>query len=164
MRARYPGRDSLAAVTPDERFAELAIELPTSPPQSFTPRLKRVVVHDGLAYLSGDGDLGCIGRVGDDIDVERAALAARTTAHLMCRSLRKELGSLDRVDRWLKVLCLVRSAPGFTETPVVANGFTNAIVELWGEERGLCARSAIGVAELPAGMAVEVEALVALAD
>jgi enamine deaminase RidA (YjgF/YER057c/UK114 family) len=151
-------------MSPEERFAELGIELPAPPTLSFTPRLKRVVVHDGLAYLSGDGDLNCLGRVGDDVDVERAAQAARTTAHLMCRSLRKELGSLDRVDRWLKVLCLVRSAPGFSEQPVVANGFSNAIVELWGEERGLCARSAIGVAELPAGMAVEIEAIVSLAD
>jgi enamine deaminase RidA (YjgF/YER057c/UK114 family) len=80
----------------------------------------------------------------------------------MCRALREELGSLDRVERWLKVLVLVRSAPGFVEQPAVANGFTNAIAQLWGEERGVCARSAIGVAELPSGLAVEVEALVAL--
>jgi enamine deaminase RidA (YjgF/YER057c/UK114 family) len=128
----------------------------------FRPRLKPVAVHVGLAYLSGNGDFCCLGRVGDDVDLERAALAARTTAHLMCRSLREELGSLDRVDRWLKVLVLVRSAPGFGDQPAVANGFTNAIAELWGEDRGLCARSAIGVAELPSGLAVEVEALVAL--
>jgi enamine deaminase RidA (YjgF/YER057c/UK114 family) len=89
--------------------------------------------------------------------------AARTTAHILCRSLREELGSPDRAGRWLKVLVFVRSAPGFGEQPVVANGFTNAIVEPWGEDRGLCARSAIGVAELPRGLAVEVEALVALA-
>jgi enamine deaminase RidA (YjgF/YER057c/UK114 family) len=80
----------------------------------------------------------------------------------MCRALREELGSLDAVERWVKVLVLVRSAPGFAEQPQVANGFSNAIVELWGEERGLCARSAIGVAELPGGLAVEVEATVAL--
>jgi enamine deaminase RidA (YjgF/YER057c/UK114 family) len=152
------------ATSPEARLAELGLELPARPVLPFTPRLKRVVVHGGLAYLSGDGDLGCLGRVGDDVDVERAALAARTTAHLMCLSLREELGSLDRVERWLKVLVLVRSAPGFSEQPAVANGFTNAIAELWGEDRGVCARSAIGVAELPSGLAVEVEALVALAD
>jgi enamine deaminase RidA (YjgF/YER057c/UK114 family) len=147
---------------PEARLAELGIELPAPPALPFTPRLKPVVVHDGLAYLSGNGDLGTIGRVGDDVDVERAAAAARTTAHLMCRALREELGSLDRVERWLKVLVLVRSAPGFVEQPAVGNGFTNAIAELWGEERGVCARSAIGVAELPSGLAVEVDALVAL--
>jgi enamine deaminase RidA (YjgF/YER057c/UK114 family) len=150
-------------MSPEARLVELRIELPTPPALPFTPRLRPVVVHGGLAYLSGNGDLGCLGRVGDDVDVERAAQAARTTAHLMCRSLREELGSLDRVERWLKVLVLVRSAPGFGEQPVVANGFTKAITELWGDDAGLCARSAIGVAELPSGLAVEVEALVALA-
>ena len=150
-------------MSPEARLAELGIELPAPPELPFTPRLRPVVVHAGLAYLSGNGDLGCLGRVGDDVDVERAALAARTTAHLMCRSLRDALGSLDRVERWLKVLVLVRSAPGFGEQPAVANGFTNAIAELWGDERGVCARSAIGVAELPSGLAVEVEAVVALA-
>jgi enamine deaminase RidA (YjgF/YER057c/UK114 family) len=151
-------------MSPEARLAELGIELPAPPALPFTPRLRPVVVHDGLAYLSGNGDLSRCGRVGADLDVDQAALAARTTAHLMCRSLRDELGSLDRVERWLKVLVLVSSAPGFGDQPAVANGFTNAIVELWGEDRGVCARSAIGVAELPSGLAVEVEALVALAD
>jgi len=150
-------------VSPDERLAELGIELRPMPALPFAPRLRPLVIHGGLAYLSGNGDLGTIGRVGDDVDLEQAVLAARTTAHLMCRTLRDELGSLDRVERWVKALVLVRAAPGFAEEPAVANGFTNAIVELWGEERGLCARSAVGVAELPAGIAVEVEAIVALA-
>jgi enamine deaminase RidA (YjgF/YER057c/UK114 family) len=149
-------------MSPEARLVELGIELPAPPTLPFTPRLKPVVVHGGLAFLSGNGDLSCLGRVGDDVDLERAALAARTTAHLMCRSLRDELGSLDRVERWLKVLVFVRSASGFGDQPAVANGFTNAIAELWGEDRGLCARSAVGVAELPSGLAVEVEALVAL--
>ena len=149
-------------MSPEARLAELGIELPVPPELPFTPRLREVLVHGGLAFLSGNGDLGCLGRVGDDVDVDRAAAAARTTAHLMCRSLREELGSLDRVERWLKVLVLVRSAPGFGDQPLVANGFTNAIAELWGDERGVCARSAIGVAELPSGLAVEIEAIVAL--
>jgi enamine deaminase RidA (YjgF/YER057c/UK114 family) len=149
-------------MSPEARLAELGIELPAPPELPFTPRLKPVVVHEGLAFLSGNGDLGCLGRVGADVGVERAALAARATAHLMCRSLRDELGSLDRVDRWLKVLVFVRSAPGFGDQPLVANGFTNAIAELWGDDRAVCARSAVGVAELPSGLAVEVEALVAL--
>jgi enamine deaminase RidA (YjgF/YER057c/UK114 family) len=151
-------------VSPEERLFELGIDLPAPPTLPFTPRLRPVLVRDGLGYLSGNGDFGCLGRVGEDIDVERATLAARTTAHLMCRSLRDELGSLDHVDRWLKVLVLVRSAPGFGEQPAVANGFTNAVTELWGEDRGICARSAIGVAELPGGLAVEVEAMVAVID
>ena len=63
----------------------------------------------------------------------------------------------------MKVLGLVRSAPGFGEQPAVVNGFTDLVVEVYGEERGLCARSAIGVSELPTGIPVEVEATVALA-
>lgn len=147
----------------EARLSELGIELPGPPQLPFTPRLKPVVVHGGLAYLSGNGDLGAVGRVGAEVSVEEARSAARVTAHQMCWSLRDELGSLDRVERWVKVLVLVRSAPGFGEQPQVANGFTEAIVELWGEDAGLCARSAIGVAELPGGMCVEVEAAVALA-
>ncbi|MBV8079114.1 MAG: RidA family protein [Actinobacteria bacterium] len=149
-------------MSPEARLAELGIELPAPPLLPFTPRLRRLLVHDGIGYLSGNGDITRCGRVGDDVDLERAREAARATAHLMCRTLREELGSLDRVERWLKVLVLVRSAPGFGEQPAVANGFSEAIVELWGEDAGLCARSAIGVAELPGGLAVEVEAAVAI--
>jgi enamine deaminase RidA (YjgF/YER057c/UK114 family) len=146
----------------EARLRELGLELPQPPQLAFTPRLRPLRVHGGVGYRSGNGDFGVLGRVGDDVSVEQARGAARTTAHLMCRTLRDELGSLDAVERWLKVLVLVRSAPGFGEQPQVANGFSEAIVELWGEERGLCARSAIGVAELPDGLAVEVEATVAL--
>jgi enamine deaminase RidA (YjgF/YER057c/UK114 family) len=146
----------------EARLAELGLELP-EPALPPTARLRPVVVHGGLAYLSGNGDMGTLGRVGDDVSLEHAQAAAWKTAYLMCRALRDELGSLDRVERWLKVLVLVRSAPGFSQQPAVANGFTEAIVELWGEERGLCARTAIGVAELPGGLAVEVEAVVAVA-
>lgn len=147
----------------DARLRELVLEVPEQPPSSFTPRLRRAVTHGGLVYLSGNGDLTTLGRVGDDVTVEQAVEAARRTALLMCRTLIDELGSLDLVERWVKVLGLVRSAPGFTDQPTVINGFTDQVVALWGEERGLCARSAIGVAELPAGLAVEVEATVALA-
>jgi enamine deaminase RidA (YjgF/YER057c/UK114 family) len=146
----------------DERLAALGFELPVPPQLAFTPRLRAVQVHGDIAYLSGNGDFSVTGRVGDDVSVEQAVAAARTTAHLHCRALLTELGSLDRVERWLRVLVLVRAAPGFGEQPAVANGYTEAIVELWGEDRGLCARSAIGVPELPIGLAVEVEAVVAL--
>jgi enamine deaminase RidA (YjgF/YER057c/UK114 family) len=147
----------------DARLRELGLELPEPAVPPFAPRLRPVLVHDGLAYLSGNGPIGVEGRVGDDMTVELAAAAARQTALLMCAALVAELGALDAVERWVKVLVFVRSAPGFSEQPAVANGFTNLIVDLWGEERGLCARSAIGVAELPSAIPVEVEATVALA-
>ncbi|HET8607403.1 MAG TPA: RidA family protein [Gaiellaceae bacterium] len=146
----------------DARLAELGLELPEPPALPFAPRLRPVLVHDGLAYLSGGGVFDCVGRVGDDVSVEQACDAARRTALYQLGALREELGSLDAVARWLKVLGFVRSAPGFADQPAVVNGFSELVVEVYGEERGLCARSAIGVAELPAGIAVEVEAVVAL--
>jgi enamine deaminase RidA (YjgF/YER057c/UK114 family) len=150
-------------VSPDERFAELNLVLPSPRPGAAVPRLRPVVLHGDLAFCSGNGDASVRGYVGSDVSVDEARAAARTAAHLLCRALRDELGTLDRVERWIKVLALVRSAAGFSDQPQVVNGFTEAIAELWGEERGVGARSAIGVAELPGGMAVEVEAIVALA-
>jgi enamine deaminase RidA (YjgF/YER057c/UK114 family) len=149
-------------VSPEQRLSELGIDLPVVPPLA-GPRLKRVVLHGNLAFVSGDGDDTVLGYVGSDVSVEEAVRAARATAHRHCVALKEVLGSLDRVERWLKTLVLVRSAPGFDDQPAVANGYSEAIAELWGEEQGLGARSAIGVAELPGGLAVEVEAIVALA-
>src|SRR5204862_2651478 len=100
--------------------------------------------------------------VGADLSVEEGQAAARETALLALRRILDELGSLDAVERWVKVLGLVRSAPGFGDQPAVVNGFTELVVAVYGEERGLCARSAIGVSELPAGIPVEVAAPVAL--
>ncbi len=148
--------------TADERLAELGLELPELPVLPFAPRLRPVLVHDGLAYLSGGGVFDVTGRVGDDVSLEQAREAARRTALYLLRCLYDELGSLEAVARWVKVLGFVRSAPGFSEQPAVVNGFTELVVDVYGEERGLCARSAIGVPELPAGIAVEVEAIVAV--
>lgn len=147
---------------PDERLRELGLELPEIPVLPFRPRLAPVLVHGGLAYLSGIGPVGVEGRVGESLTVEDGYAAARETALLALRRLVDELGSLDRVERWVKVLVFVRSAHGFADQPSVANGFTDLVAELWGDERGLAARSAVGVSELPAGIPVEVEALVAL--
>ena len=150
-------------MTPDERLVELGIELPPIPTLPFTPRLRPVLVHDGLAYLSGIGPVGIEGRVGDGMSVADGYEAARLTGLLALRRLVDELGALDRVARWVQVLGFVRSAPGFGDQPGVLNGFTDLVVDVFGEERGLCARSAIGVGDLPAGIPVEVEAVVAVA-
>lgn len=148
--------------TPDERLARLGLELPELPALPFTPRLRPVLVHGGLAYLSGIGPVGVEGRLGETMTVEEGYAAARATALLALRRIVDELGALDRVQRWVKVLGFVRSADGFGEQPSVVNGFTDLVVEVYGEERGLAARSAIGVGELPAGIPVEVEAIVAV--
>ena len=149
-------------MNPDRRLAELGIELPEIPALPFVPRLRPVLVHGGLAYLSGIGPVGVAGRVGDSMTVAEGQEAARMTALLALRRLVDELGALDRVSRWVRVLGFVRSAPDFGDQPAVLNGFTELVVDVFGEERGLCARSALGVSELPAGMPVEVEAIVAV--
>ena len=146
----------------DARVAELGLELPEFPALPFRPKLAPVHVHGGLAYLSGVGPIGTAGVVGAELSVEAGYEAARTTGLLALRRLVDEFGTLDVVERWVKVLGFVRSAPGFGDQPSVLNGFTDLIVSVFGEERGLCARSAIGVNELPAGIPVEVEATVAV--
>jgi enamine deaminase RidA (YjgF/YER057c/UK114 family) len=146
----------------DERVRELGIEIPELPALPFKPALVGVHVHGGLAYLSGMGPTGVVGVLGLDMTVDQGYLAARQTGLLLLRRILDAFGTLDAVESWVKTLCFVRSAPGFGDQPSVANGFSELIVQLWGEERGLCARSAIGVSELPAGIPVEVEATVAL--
>jgi YjgF/chorismate_mutase-like, putative endoribonuclease len=149
-------------VSADARLAELGLELPPIPPLPFTPKLVPVLEHGGLAYLSGIGPVGQAGAVGDDLSVDQGYEAARLTALLALRRLVDAFGRLDRVERWVRVLGFVRSAPGFADQPSVLNGFTDLVVDVFGAERGLCARSAIGVSALPAGIPVEVEAVVAL--
>lgn len=146
----------------DARVEELALEVPTIPSLPFAPRLVPVRVHAGLAYVSGIGAVGTSGAVGRELTVEEGYAAARETALLVLRRLLDAFDRLERVERWVRVLGFVRSAPGFADQPSVLNGFTDLIVDVYGEERGLCARTAIGVSELPAGIPVEVEALVAL--
>jgi enamine deaminase RidA (YjgF/YER057c/UK114 family) len=98
------------------------------------------------------------GKVGDAVTLEQAYEAARLTGLSILASLKAELGDLDRVTAWGKVLGLVNCAPGFNSTPAVINGFSDLILQLWGDA-GQHARSAIGVAELPFDIPVEIEAV-----
>jgi enamine deaminase RidA (YjgF/YER057c/UK114 family) len=93
---------------------------------------------------------------------EQAYEAARLTALAVLGGLKRELGDLDRVTAWLRVFGMVNTAPGFTATPAVINGFSDLILELWGPEAGSHARSAVGMAELPYSIPVEIEAEVAI--
>ena len=109
-----------------------------------------------------DGDrLLIAGSVGAEVSVAQAYEAARSTALSMLASLEQELGDLDRVTSWIKLLGFVKCAEGFNVTPAAINGFSDLILKLWGDA-GRHARSAIGAGELPFGMPVEVEAVVAL--
>jgi enamine deaminase RidA (YjgF/YER057c/UK114 family) len=110
-----------------------------------------------------DGSLaGPFGKVGADVTVEQGYQAARLTALSMLGSLARELGDLDRVTAWVRVFGMVNSAPGFEGQPAVVNGFSDLILELFGEA-GAHARSAVGMAELPFNLPVELEAEVRIA-
>jgi enamine deaminase RidA (YjgF/YER057c/UK114 family) len=145
----------------EQKLLELGIELPDVPPLPMAPNRAIVAVHDQLAFVSGVGPIGVTGIVGADLDVAAGYDAARTAALYCLSRLRQELGSLEVVARWVKVLGFVRSAPGFGRQPEVLNGFSDLVGELWGDA-GRAARSAIGVSELPLNMPVEVEAVVLL--
>jgi len=123
----------------------------------------------GRAFVSGHGPLqpdgsltSTLGKVGSDVTEEQAYDAARLTALAILASLQRAVGDLDRVTGWLRVFGMVNTAPGFTRTPAVINGFSDLILDLWGPDAGQHARSAIGVAELPFSLPVEIEAEVAV--
>jgi enamine deaminase RidA (YjgF/YER057c/UK114 family) len=124
-----------------------------------------VRVRGDRAYVSGHGPQnsdGSIaqprGKVGAGVSSEEGYQAARLTGLSILGSLKRELGDLDRVTAWLRVFGMVNSAPGFDRQPQVINGFSDLILELYGPERGAHARSAVGMAELPFGIPVEIEA------
>ena len=144
----------------------LVLPAPLAAPPGVRLPFELVRVHGDVAYVSGhgpfDGDrLLYKGFVGGDVTVEDGYAAARATALSILASLKQELGELDRVTGWIKALGFVKCAEGFDVTPAAINGFSDLILELWGDA-GRHARSAIGAGELPFGMPVEVEAVVAL--
>jgi enamine deaminase RidA (YjgF/YER057c/UK114 family) len=152
--------------TIDQRLAELGLELP-GPYPPHDP-LDAVVVHDGVARTSGqlprdhDGQLVNPGTLGLDLSVEQGAEAARWCALNALSVLRAELGSLDRIERALTLIGFVACTPGFAQQPAVVDGASRLLADVFGSA-GRHTRSAIGVAALPRGGAVEVELAVALA-
>lgn len=151
----------------DARLEQLGIVLP-GPYPPHDP-LDAIVVHGGRARTSGqlprdhDGQLVHPGVLGDAVTVEQGAEAARWCALNALSVLRAELGSLDRVERVLTVLGFVASAPGFVQQPAVVDGASKLLADVFGPA-GRHSRSAIGVAALPRGGAVEIEVEVSLRD
>ena len=148
----------------EERLDALGVSLPAPlvPPGTF----ELVTVHDGLAYVAGhgpfDGSTVLVeGLVGADVTLERGYEAARLTALSILASLKRELGDLDRVTRWLRAVGYVHCAPGFGQNAKVVNGFSDLIVELWGDA-GRHARSAPGQGPSPLNVPIIVDAIVAV--
>jgi enamine deaminase RidA (YjgF/YER057c/UK114 family) len=155
----------------ENRLSELGLTLPDPMrlPAGATLPFPWVRVRAGRAFVSGHGPLladgslaGPLGKVSDQVTQEQAYEAARLTALAMLASLPRELGDLDRVTAWLRVSGMVNAVPGFTTAPAVINGFSDLILELWGPDAGSHARSAVGMAELPFSIPVEIEAEVAI--
>ena len=156
--------------TVEERLRDLGLALPdvAGPPPGTRITLRMARRSGNLLYLSGNGPLregqpAYRGKVGAEVSLEEAYEAAKLTGLNLLAVIKSELGDLERVGAFVKTLGFVNSAPGFTQQPAVLNGFADLVVDLYGEERGLHARSAVGVAELPWDIPVEIETIVELA-
>ena len=150
----------------DARLEELGIVLPApmTPPGNF----KLVNVHAGIAYIAGhaaiDGSTILVeGVVGRDLTVEEGYRAARLTGLSIIASLKHEFGDLDRVTKWLRAVGYVQTAPDFHDNAKVVNGFSDLIVDIWGE-LGRHARSAPGQGPSPLNVPVIVDAIVAVSE
>jgi enamine deaminase RidA (YjgF/YER057c/UK114 family) len=157
---------SAEIMTPEQRLASLKVTLPPAPKPVAV--YKPVVVVGQLAYVSGHGPLKAdksliTGVVGRDLDLEEGKQAARQVGLAILATLREQFGSLDKVGRLIKVLGMVNSAPDFYDHPKVINGCSELFAEVWGEEHGIGARSAVGMGPLPGNIAVEIEAIFELA-
>ena len=151
----------------EEKLATMNIELAS---QELPPGINILFAkrHGNLIYLSGNGPIKAngekiVGKLGEDLSVEQGYEAARITAINHLAVLKAELGDLNKVVGFVKVLGMVNAAPGFQSHPAVINGYSDLIVEVFGD-RGRHARSAIGVGSLPWDLACEVEAIIAVQE
>lgn len=155
----------------EQRLHDLGISLPQ--PLQLPPGVALlfpwVRIVGTRALISGhvptnqDGSLALpLGKVGRDLSLEQAYEAARLSGLAILGSLQRELGSLDAIKAWTRIFGMVNSAPGFNNQPAVINGCTELIIEVFGREVGAHARSAVGVAELPSNVPVEIEGEVEL--
>lgn len=148
-------------VSPEARIRELGIELlpATAPVATYVP----TVAVGNVLYVAGhtprmpDGSATFRGKVGDDFTLEQGREAAEYVGLRILSTLRANLGSLNRVVRLVRTFGMVNATPDFTEQPQVINGFSDLMVQVFGEEAGKGTRAAVGMGSLPGGMAVEVE-------
>jgi enamine deaminase RidA (YjgF/YER057c/UK114 family) len=146
--------------SPEARLRELGIEL-TDPAPPVANYVGAVRVGD-LLFVSGhgpyqNGEYVYLGKLGRELNVAAGEAAARIVMINFLASVKAELGTLDKVERVVKLLVMVNSAPDFGDQPQVANGASDLLVEIFGEERGKHARSAVGMGALPMQISVEIE-------
>jgi len=155
----------------EQRLQAMGLPLPAplQSPGGIKLPFRFVHVVGDRALISGHGPLNAdgtlaqpVGKVGRDLTIEQGYAAARLTGLAILGSLQAALGDLDRVAAWTRVFGMVNSAPGFNRQPAVINGFSDLIIELFGPEIGAHARSAVGMAELPFDIPVEIEGEVVL--
>lgn len=155
----------------EDRLRALGLTLPppTRPPAGVVLPFQFVRIIGHRALISGHGPQNPdgsfaqpLGKLGREVSLEQGYFAARLTALSILGSLKRTLGDLDRVAAWSRVFGMVNSAPGFNTQPSVINGFSDLILELYGPEVGAHSRSAVGLAELPFNIPVEIEAEVEL--
>jgi enamine deaminase RidA (YjgF/YER057c/UK114 family) len=146
----------------DQRVADLKLQLPPVPKPAGV--YKPLVIAGGMAYVSGHGPLKAdgtmlTGRVGAEVDLAGGVASARQTGLAILATLREYLGSLDHVVRVVKVLGMVNATPDFKDHPQVINGASELFRDIWGDQRGVGARSAVGMGSLPGNITTEIEAI-----
>lgn len=144
-----------------ERIKTLGLQLPPAPPPAGL--YKPILVVDKFLYVSGQGPMKVdgtlmVGRAGDDLNLEQAKLGARQVALTMLSTIETHFGSVDKIKRLVKTLGMVNSTPDFGQQPLVINGFSELMADVFGAENGVGVRSAVGMM-LPGNIPVEVEAV-----
>lgn len=148
-------------ILPSERIKALGLKLPPAPPPAGL--YKPVLEIEGYLYISGQGPMKddgtyITGRIGDDMNLSQGKLAAEQVGLTMLATIIEHFGDVDRIERLVKTLGMVNSTPDFDQHPLVINGFSELMADVFGTDKGVGARSAVGMM-LPGQVAVEIEAI-----
>jgi enamine deaminase RidA (YjgF/YER057c/UK114 family) len=149
--------------TPEKRIQELHITLPT--PAKPVAKYKTAVLAGNILYVSGHGPAKITdktpmaGKVGGDLTTEQGKECARAVGINILATVKAAIGSLDKVKRLIKTLGMVNGTPDYKEQPTVINGFSELMAEVFGEDNGVGARSAVGMGSLPSNIPVEIECI-----
>ena len=152
----------METITAEHRFEQTGLTLPPAPVPMGV--YKPFLIEGKQLYVSGHGPLqndGSFirGRIGDDMDIEQGKLAAQQVGLTILSTIKKNLGSLDKVKRVIKVLGMVNCVPEFEKHPYIINGCSELFKNIWGEDNGVGVRSAVGMGSLPDSIPVEIEAM-----